>query len=121
MTQKTLNEVIDELKKLTNQEWLVVFSRDLQPVSDFYSWRGAYSEPSCGSGKDILTVRQLTTRLERFVGSVQTGYKGGQFVMRGNSGLWADPYGHYECQGVCGIEENKDTQLVYFHTEKFDW
>lgn len=76
------------------------------PVDTFDSWRGSYNYPTCYSEGSIpYTVEDLIEVMGNFFGSVQTGYKGGEYVMYEDDPLWADSYGSSACLGVKDVVE----------------
>lgn len=124
-SQLTGDELIEKLKE-SSQDKNVYFAslphglhgKDKYPVNDFFSWRGSYSEPSIwSSGAKVYTVSELIDRLNQFFGSIQTGWKGGEFEMRSDSLLWCDPEGSFCERGVRGVFE--DDGHVYIVVDQF--
>ena len=91
-----------------------------KPVNSFYSWRGSYYEPSCGTdGNEALSVNNLIGTMCEFIGSSQQGYKGGEFTMQGNSPLWADPWGCGGDMGVVDVVECEEG--VFFVVDRCEY
>lgn len=63
------------------------------------SWRGVYAECSLDwDDEDYsqMTVQKLKAQVDdALAGHPLEGYKGGDFVMDGDTPVWADPYGKY--------------------------
>lgn len=91
MTIDSLTEVIAALPDRTIP---VVFDYDTdQSVSDIDSYRGYYADLALTPDTDIISAEQLYVKLKQAHGAEFTGYKGGEFVMDGDTPLWAAYYG----------------------------
>lgn len=119
--QLTLREFHHALLCCEDTNKPVVFSGSRTGgVNYFFSWRGSYSEPSCGdAGGDSLPLYEVIKKVNKFAGSIQEGYKGGLYTMREDSGLWADNYGRCERHGVVDVYET-DTAIVV-ETDYCEW
>ena len=123
----TLGDVLTKLQNVRDKSKYVYFANlvtdddyanyEKKPVNSFFSWRGSYYEPSCGTdGSHKHEVGSLIDLLKNFIGSTQTGYKGGEFIMHKGSELWADPYGCYYSYGVIDVVECDEG--VFFVVDK---
>lgn len=126
----TGDEVMKKLQRLANAGYntcYVVFGdahgwkqcdvHPQEPVNRFCSWRGSYALPTCYSGDATrLTVLEILEKMKEFYGSVQTGYKGGEWVMYSNDPLWADEYGRAGEKGVIDVIE-KDGFVVFVRAQ----
>ena len=120
--QLTLTEFHHALLCCEGVEKSVIFDGTRQgDVNSFFSWRGSYSEPSCGDDLtgSALPLYKVIEQVEKFTGSLQDGYKGGLYTMRGESGLWADDYGNSKSNAVVDVKET-DTAIVVV-TDVCEW
>jgi hypothetical protein len=115
MKQLTLNEVIEKLESLeltyeahddTTQDKSIRFDFCYKRPTEVSSWRGSYSEPCLGfTDLTSITAKELLAELKDSIGRVVTGYKGGEFVLRGESYLWVDQYNSSSTTGIFGLED----------------
>jgi hypothetical protein len=71
----------------------VVYSDGTIPER-FYSWRGDYSQLTLSAdGEEAITAGALLALAKAAVGATFEGYKGGDYVMHGDSPLYADDDG----------------------------
>lgn len=82
LTIGTILRVLDELpaKHVTSYGW-----------DDAYSYRGYYEELSVNRTKaSVATMRAV---LQGAVGRVMDGYKGGEYLMKLDTGVWVASWG----------------------------
>jgi hypothetical protein len=66
------------------------------------SYRGYYCDLSFPPSSTPITVAELLREARDAIGSTFEGYKGGDFVMRENTPLWASPYGSANGVAIMG-------------------
>ena len=103
--QLTLGELILKLEAVGNKELPVVFDVGKYHPTDIDSWRGRYNELALNyvTKGEPLSVRDITAFLRGTVGSIHTGYKGGDYLMGKTTPVWVANYGDGE--GPRGNEE----------------
>ncbi len=112
LTPKTPNQIslgalIDSLRNLPSDE-PVLFDLDA-PASPgrFASYRGYYEDLAVSlwaDGGDIATtVGEFLTRAEAAVGDTFEGYKGGSYVARRETPVWASDWGEASGRAVIGL------------------
>jgi hypothetical protein len=57
------------------------------------SWRGRYNELTLPPGDEPCTVGDVLADARAAIGKTFVGYKGGDYVMGGDTPVWADDYG----------------------------
>lgn len=101
----TLEEIIEALRAVEDKDRFVRTKRILTNGSfslgdpDYVtSWRGSYDQPTLApyGGEPYQTVKDVLKLLTNAIGMEVTGWKGGQFVLKGDDTLWADAAGDYE-------------------------
>lgn len=91
MTIDTLSDVIAALPDRTIP---VVFDYGTDTsVRSVDSYRGYYADLALEPGDQLCTADQLYVMLKRAHGATFEGYKGGDFVMDGDTPLWSAHYG----------------------------
>ena len=110
----TLGGLIAELDKL---EWdrPVEFVGGGSPRSP-HSYRGYYSDLSFEHGGEI-NAKELLAMCRDALGRSFEGYKGGDFVMKEDTPLWAAPYG---CCGPAIIAVTVTPEKVLLTTKEID-
>ena len=112
----TLGELIDGLQKIVDADESdkMVITTGGTYVSGFSSYRGNYQElaivPSGGYSSESLTVAQFLTKAKEADGARFDGWKGGEYLMTRENGLWLAHVG--ECPGI-GIEKMQDTKYHF--------
>lgn len=104
----TLGDLIAELERFPSDMEVGV------PMG-FGSWRGVYSELTIHpdfTDAETQTVGELLTLAREAVGGTFTGYKGGEFVMKATTQVWADGYGSSAGRRPVGLRSSKDGRLV---------
>lgn len=80
------------------------------------SWRGSYDELTlchCENDSEPITVKALLAEAEEaLAGKVFTGYKGGEFVMREWTPVWADDWGVCGYRGVAGVSTDGNQLII---------
>lgn len=99
------------------------------PGTEVLSYRGDYSlpsiEPGCRRGEwdqreewPAVTVRELANALRDSIGITITGYKGGDYTVRGHSPLHVAHWGDWsQCQIVAVVRSGDVCELVVAKTE----
>lgn len=109
----TLGELIDGLQKVVDADKSdnMVITTGGTYVSGFSSYRGYYEElaivPSGDYGSLSLTVAGFLAEAKKVDGSRLGGWKGGQYLMTRENGLWLAHTG--ECPGI-GVERMEETK-----------
>lgn len=88
-TQMTLGKMIDALKVMPN-------NKRIEGLGELSSYRGYYSDLAFEPSKGKKTVAKILKECGAAMGTVFTGYKGGDYVMGANTPLWL------ACYGLCG-------------------
>ena len=103
--QLTLGELILKLEAVGNKELPVVFDVGKYHPTDIDSWRGRYNELALNyvTKGEPLSVRDITAFLRGTVGSIHTGYKGGDYLMGKTTPVWVANYG--DSEGPRGNED----------------
>lgn len=109
----TLGELIDGLQKVVDadESKKMVITTGGTYVSGFSSYRGNYQElaivPSGGYSSESLTVAEFLAKAKEVDGARLTGWKGGEYLMTRENGLWLAHVG--DCPGI-GVEKMQDTK-----------
>ena len=87
-----INEVIRELMRFSGETPVTLkYNHEEGLWGDLDSYRGYYSELAVDSGDTEVDVAYVIKHLEGAIGTTFEGYKGGEYMMSGNSDLyWAD-------------------------------
>ncbi len=110
----TLGELIDFLEAVEDKTKNVVTSGGTY-VSGFSSYRGYYEDlaitPSGGYSEEssILNVEQFLEKAKDAVNHYFTGWKGGEYQMSRDNGLWISHEG--QCTGV-GLERAEELEFT---------
>lgn len=125
--QLTLGILIEKVKKIIRESEYPVAS--LEVYYDFCglrptfidSWRGVYSELALNWEKDDppLNITQFLSMLEKAVGVVFEGYKGGSYTMTLDTPVWVSNYGDSWSTGVIDVVVS-DYNIVYLKTSYID-
>lgn len=106
-TEMTLGELIDALEKCRPNAEISLKPFSLTPTG-IESWRGRYDELALTyrtvDHGERTTVAELLPLLRKMVGSVETGYKGGEYRMDRDTPVWVDNYGEYTETGISHIK-----------------
>ncbi len=90
------------------------------------SWRGSYEHLSISPTHDekkVVTADQLCKSLSDMIGKHITGYKGGTYIVTGETSLYADEWGSYTDHRLIGGCEYKDRVVIHveYPTRKSGW
>ena len=90
----TLESMSDKILELGDKSIPVVLDYDrTQSVGDLDSYRGYYADLAFQPTSTIETADKVLVRLKLAHGSTFEGYKGGEFLMDGDTPLWVAHYG----------------------------
>lgn len=91
----TIDKLCEVVAALPDSTIPVVFDygTDLS-VQGVNSYRGYYEDLALEPGEQRCTAGQLRVLLKQAHGAEFTGYKGGDFVMEGDTPLWTASYGN---------------------------
>lgn len=106
--QLTIREMVEELKKVKDQESEVFIDFAWFRPVDVGSWRGSYNELAIRYetlSDKAMTVKKLVEVLEGAIGKSYPGWKGGEFEMHGDTPVWVDNAGDGSMTGVVGIKD----------------
>jgi hypothetical protein len=98
-----LKDLIDTLSALPADAEVVM---DCGTVpTRLMSWRGKYADLTLDhrGGSSGPSVAVLLDDAQQAIGKTFEGYKGGEYEMRSDTPVWADPYGDYYCRGITGF------------------
>lgn len=90
---------------------VVVFD-DGDNVGPLISWRGIYAQLTLPTAREPWTVKELLKDARGAVGSVYTGYKGGDYVMDESTPVWADDYGRCTYRMPTGVADKAGKVVV---------
>lgn len=90
------------------------------------SWRGDYKDLTlyhCDDRQpEPWTVTELLNEARAaLAGKVYNGYKGGEFVMRADTAVWADDWGDSNCIAVMGITFDGSVKLATADISEYRW
>ncbi|GAA4033461.1 hypothetical protein GCM10023063_16400 [Arthrobacter methylotrophus] len=117
----TFGPIIAVLAKQPRNASVVVeyLGRKSRPGS-MGSYRGYHDELRIEpNGREPRTVADLLKDLRRFRRNGITGYKGGDYPVTDNTGVWVAEYGENSHQHVSGVRV--DGGVVVIMTEERDW
>lgn len=107
----TLNKIIAALSACPDQ--VASIEIDGQPPGDFDSYRGYYDQLALGTGISPMTVGELLTAAIECVNKSFEGYRGGDFVMHGDTPVWAADHGFCPGIAIVAIDASSDpVQLI---------
>lgn len=91
-------------------------NEDMVPVRGLISWRGVYAQASVdwvAGGDAAVFVDVLLGQVAAALDGVPLqGYKGGDYVMDGETPVWADPYGMYNGRIVTGYTTSVGSRFI---------
>lgn len=91
----TLDKLIKVIEDLDDRSIPVVVDYDhTTGIDSVDSYRGYYADLSLLPTKTVSTADRLYVMLKSAYGSTFEGYKGGDFVMDGDTPLWVAAYGN---------------------------
>ncbi len=101
----TIGETLAFLKKCKQDKPLYLLGRG-SASSHLRSWRGSYEHLSISPnvGGEI-TVGEFTKALGAMLGQTITGYKGGDYIVRADTELYADAWSEYTDHRIIGGTE----------------
>lgn len=126
--QLTLQELYDKVAQALKDSYPkenVSVEFDFGPrVGSFHSWRGDYSHASVSpeweySGPE-MDAKKFLNALGEFIGSTQEGYKGGDFLMSGDTPIWVADYGNSGHTVICGVSRTRYDGII-LHTMYKDY
>lgn len=82
---------------------------DGKPAGEFDSYRGYYDQLALGTGLEPITVAELLAAASEAKGKVFQGYKGGDYLMTGDTAVWFSEYGCSSGVAIVGIDHEGDT------------
>lgn len=89
---------------------------DMVPVTGLISWRGVYSQASIdwlAAGDSGVWVEVLLVEVHSAIaGRPLQGYKGGDYVMDGDTPVWADPYGLWQGRIITGYTTSVGSRFI---------
>ena len=105
-----LKDWIEALEGLSSGA-VVVFD-DGDNVGPLISWRGVYAQLTPPNAREPWTVQDLLKDARGAIGSVYTGYKGGDYVMDESTPVWADDYGRCQYRVPTGVVDKAGKVVV---------
>ena len=111
----TVDEVISELSKLSQDKYVIIDFGYKGMFSDFVtdSWRGSYECPAVFETEEPYTVAECVKNLSQTNGKKVTGYKGGDFILSSSYKLFTEvEYSSYSSSGIIEVNEKSDYVLV---------
>ena len=109
----TLGELIDALNSCPPQ-LIVRVDRGGYPCSP-RSYRGYYSDLAFETTQVARAVEQVRQDCTHALGNTYEGYKGGDFVMEGDTPLWVSDYGR--ASGVAIVKVRIEDDQVILQTK----
>ena len=101
-TPITLQEFIAQLEALPADTALTLdIGGSLDDVPEPY--RGCYEDMSLMPSESGPLAGEMARTLVFHLGDTRTGYKGGEFMVHGQCGLWIADYGEVSYRGVKGV------------------
>lgn len=89
---------------------------------EFASYRGYYDHLALGTGDEPQTVAQLLAAAGGAKGKTFTGYKGGDYVMDGDTPVWFSEWGDNSGIGIVGVNlAVTPLQLVTADVSHYTW
>lgn len=85
---------------------------DGEPVGEFDSYRGYYNQLALGTGLEPITAAELLTAASAAKGKVFQGYKGGDYLMTGDTAVWFAEYGYASGIAIVGVDHEGDTMRL---------
>lgn len=116
---RTIGQFHEALKPL--DENVTLYFEDESSVGDIISWRGVYAEATLDHGitRSPVTVRDMREQIDNLMnGCTLTGYKGGEFMMRAHTNIWADEYGRCDYIAIKGLSIDEENGRVIVHRIK---
>ena len=101
-TPITLNELITRLEELP-PDVVPVLDTGGQPDAFLIPYRGNSADMALNADSERHPAGTLARLLASEIGSTRTGYKGGEFIIHGQCGLWVAEYGEVTYRGVKGV------------------
>lgn len=100
----SIGQLIAALEGIPDQNIQVSMSDGSTP-GDLSSYRGYYSDLAIDAGSKPKTVAELVAQLKAILGTVQTGYKGGDYTMHPHTPVWWSEWGECSGMAVKGVRE----------------
>jgi len=118
--QLTLGELIKKVKQAgvvdeDGEPKMVYFDFGYIIPSFLHSWRGNYNELAISYDKGSKTAGKLLEELEDCIGSVHTGWIGGDYTMTEDTPLWVANKGHSGGTVIIDVV-NQGYQLIILTT-----
>lgn len=112
----TIDSLTEMLEHLHDRTIPVYFDFGVKTsVGDLDSYRGYYSDLSLQPSDHVITAEQLYVKLKQAHGQTFEGYKGGKFVMDGDTPLWTAHYG--DASGIAIIDARVDSGRLLLITK----
>jgi hypothetical protein len=91
-----ISEIITELRRFSGETPVTLKYNDVEGNwGDLDSYRGYYAELAVDTGRsEVKDVNHVIKALDEADGLTFTGYKGGEFMMSGNTDLYWAEYGN---------------------------
>jgi hypothetical protein len=111
-----ISEIITELRRFSGETIVTLkYNHQEENWGDLDSYRGYYSELAVDTGDTKVDVAHVIKALDEAVGLTFTGYKGGEYMMSGNTDLyWAE----YGCLGPVASKVYMRYGEVYIEFEE---
>lgn len=114
--QWTLGQFIDALSKVEQHRDICFEFCHLYPTT-LNSYRGYYDDVAVGVGDKPVTVNELVANLTSKLGTVMTGYKGGNYLVGRTTPLWVANWG---CVGSTFVKGIYATYCIFILTGNED-
>lgn len=117
----TLDELITNLESCPHQDAYIRFTGAAGGnPGEFHSWRGVYAHLALDLQAEVVTVGDLLSRAIAAKGATFEGYKGGDFVMDGDTPVWCSEYGCSQHIAIVGINAaTEPVQLLTHDIEEY--
>lgn len=110
----TIGSVIDALRN-AEPDAAVMFDFCGAMPAKVASYRGWYDHLAIGwdvEGTSWPEAKDVAALLQEAIGSVFTGYKGGEYRMTADTPLWVDRWGDHSGTGIVAIEFLGESAVV---------
>lgn len=101
----TLGEIIQILSRKDPDKTVTFDFVHFRPAG-IHSYRGYYDQLAIGYGHDDITVSGLLDLCRSAVGKTFQGYKGGDYVMSGDTPVWVANHNESGGTGIVDIQDD---------------
>lgn len=117
----TLDELITNLNACPDHDEPIRFTGANEGNPGlFHSWRGVYAHLAIDLQPETITVGELLERASAAKGETFEGYKGGEYVMDGDTPVWCSEYGRSQSIAIVGINTATDpVSLLTYDIEEY--